>query len=348
MNKEVVLSGIRATGRLHFGNYLGAVKKFAELSKDPDKLCVYFVADLHTLTTLQEASRIKEYLPEIILDYLAAGVDPDRAIIYVQSRIPETVKLAWMLSCLTPLGDLFRIPTFKEKVRRIQKEGVGEGSEEGCYAGINAGLLSYPVLMAADILGVRANIVPVGDDQKPHLEMTAELARRFNREVANKIFFPIPEGRTTIVVPGLSPMNSDGSFPKMGKSDGNTINLSDQTEIIREKIRVAPTDPARVRRNDPGNPAKCPIFALHGLVSSGDEIQYCAEGCTKATIGCIECKNILANNVIAALEPFQESRESFSARPGIVNDVLASGTEKARAIISSTVQEASDCFGLDF
>lgn len=356
MDREVVLSGIRATGRLHLGNYLGAVKQFAELSHDPTKLCIYFVADLHTLTTLKEAQKIKEYLPEIILDYVAAGVDPETSIIFAQSSVPETTQLAWILSCITPLGDLFRIPTFKDKVASVQKQSPlkslrvspGEQESKESYAGVNAGLLNYPVLMAADILGVKAHIVPVGDDQRPHLEMTAELARRFNREVAKREVFPIPVGKTTTVIPGLSPMNSDGSFSKMGKSEGNTVNLFDPPSAIKAKIRSAPTDPARVRRSDPGTPTLCPIFALHSCVSPDTEVQYCANGCTQATIGCTECKDILAKNISEILVPFQERRDSFASQPFLVRDVLAAGTVKARRIIAETVQEVSQSIGLTY
>jgi len=347
--KEVVLSGIRATGRLHLGNYLGAVKQFAELSHDQTKLCIYFVADLHTLTTsFKEALKIKEYLPEIVLDYLAAGVDPKTSIIFAQSSVPETAELAWILSCITPLGDLFRVPTFKDKVAGIQKTSGGEKQEraEDGYAGINAGLLNYPVLMAADILGVKANIVPVGNDQKPHLEMTAELARRFNKGVARRKVFPIPTGKTTTVIPGLSPMNPDGSFPKMGKSEGNTVNLFDSPVIVAAKIRSAPTDPARIRRSDPGTPSKCPIFALHSCISSGEEMQYCANGCASASIGCIECKDILSKNIIVTLKPLQERRGALVSQANLVSDILTDGASRARRIIRDTFREVSESIGL--
>lgn len=325
--KKVVLSGIRATGRLHLGNYLGVLGRFAEMSEDPQYSCYFFVADWHTLTTLDETSSIKNFLSDIILDYLAAGVNPEKATIFVQSNITATAELFWILSCLTPKAELERVPTFKEKAQK-QPENV------------NAGLLNYPVLMAADILGPKANLVPVGKDQLPHLEMTAQIARRFNRIYGE--FFPIPDAMVgnEIIVPGL-----DGTG-KMGKSEGNAINLTDGPEVIRRKVKIGVTDPARKRRTDCGDPQKCNIFALHTLISKPGEIAYCSEGCRTAAIGCLECKGILANNIIALLQPFQDRRRDLENKPRLIEGVLAEGNIRAASVIQQTVSEVREKIGL--
>ncbi len=326
--KQVVLSGIRPTGRLHLGNYLGALQRFAVFSQQPDYQCYFFVADLHALTTAgQEAVNIRENLPNVILDYLAAGVDPEKAALFIQSSIPETLELFWYLACLMPLGDLERIPTFKDKIR-LHPENV------------NAGLLNYPVLMAADILGPRADLVPVGKDQKPHLEVTVYLARRFNRLFGK--LFPEPDAleQEMIIVPGL-----DGSS-KMGKSEGNTVNLDDSPQTVRDKLRKAMTDPARKRRNDAGTPSKCNVFLLHTLMSGNEEISRCANGCRTAAMGCAECKDILAKNINNLLGPFQSRRASLAKQPDLVRDVLVSGRQQARAVIAETVAEARNHIGI--
>lgn len=328
MEKQIVLSGIRPTGQLHLGNFLGVLRRFADYSQQPDYQCYFFVADLHALTTLgNETVQIQRHLPNIILDYLAAGVDPEKSAIFIQSSIPETLELYWYLACLMPVNELERIPTFKDKVR-LHPENV------------NAGLLNYPILMAADILGPRANLVPIGKDQKPHLEMAEELAKRFNRIFG--LTFPIPDAleEEMVLVPGL-----DGSG-KMGKSEGNTINLNDSPSVVEGKLRKAVTDPARIKRDDPGNPSKCNIFTLHTLVSSNEEIQDCASGCRNATIGCAECKRRLSQNINALLGPFQARREALSTNPEIVREVLEDGNKKARAIISQTVTDVREKIGL--
>ncbi|HDZ85174.1 MAG TPA: tryptophan--tRNA ligase [Candidatus Moranbacteria bacterium] len=235
-NKDVVLSGIRATGSLHLGNYLGAMKFFAQLSQDGTKDCFFFIANLHTLTTKTDPEDIKRDLKEIVLDYVSIGIDPNVATIFAQSSVPETCELNWLLGCLASMGDLERMPHFKDK--KDKKEAKREM--------VNAGLLTYPVLMAADILGPQANLVPVGEDQYPHVELTRELARRFNTIYGET--FPVPDllSGEAIRVPGL-----DGT-EKMGKSDYNTIDLSDSSDVVRKKMAKAMTDPSRKKRSDPG------------------------------------------------------------------------------------------------
>jgi len=326
--KQIVLSGIRPTGQLHLGNFLGVLKRFAAFSQRSDYQCYFFVADLHALTTLNsETVQIQKHLNNIILDYLAAGVDPEKSSIFIQSQIPETLELYWYLACLTSVNELERIPTFKDKIR-LHPENV------------NAGLLNYPILMAADILGPQANFVPIGKDQKPHLEMAAELAKKFNRIFGTT--FPIPDAleEEMILVPGL-----DGSG-KMGKSEGNTINLNDSPSVIEGKLRKAMTDPARIKRNNPGTPSKCNVFTLHSLVSSNEEQQECSSGCLDASIGCAGCKAILARNINLILGEFQTKRAELTLNQNIVQEVLEAGHSQARRIISKTVNDVKEKIGM--
>lgn len=332
-NKDTVLSGIRATGKLHLGNYLGAMRYFVELSGEESKKCLFFIANLHTLTTKTDPDDIRRDLREIVLDFIAAGIDPEKSVIFAQSSVPETCELNWLLGCLAPIADLERMPHFKEK--RDKKVALGES--------INAGLLTYPVLMAADILGPRANLVPVGEDQHPHVELTRELARRFNAIYGET--FPIPGLLKTeaVRVPGL-----DGSS-KMGKSDQNTIDLSDPPEVIKAKMAKAVTDPARKRRKDSGDPLKCNIYALHGLVGAGEELRKISDGCRTAEIGCIECKELVSANVIDILTPIQQRRFELSQKgPAYAMGILREGGKRARKIIAETVMEVKDKMGVPF
>lgn len=331
MNKKVVLSGIRATGSLHLGNYLGAIKNFAVLSRDPTMRCFFFVANLHTLTTKTDPDDIKRDLKEIVLDFVASGVDPDNSVIFAQSSVPETCELSWLLACLAPVADLERMPHFKDK--RDKKEALGEM--------INAGLLTYPVLMAADILGPRATVVPVGEDQYPHVELARELARRFN--VAFGETFPLPEVLTSeaVRVPGL-----DGAG-KMGKSDQNTIDLADSATVVRSKIMQAFTDPARRRRNDPGDPSICSIYSFHLLLSGSEELKHVFDGCRSAGIGCTDCKEIIIRNIVSTLSPIQAKKAELVAKgPDYPLEILAEGGRKARKVIAVTVAEAKDRMGV--
>jgi len=330
-DKKVVLSGIRATGKLHLGNYFGAMRYFVELSQDKNKDCFFFIANLHTLTTKMDPDDIKRDLKEIVLDFISVGINPEKSIIFAQSSVPETCELNWLLSCLTPVAELERMPHFKEKKdKKIALKEI-----------INSGLLTYPVLMAADILGPRANLVPVGEDQHPHVELTRELAKRFNYIYGET--FPVPEllESEAIRVPGL-----DGTG-KMGKSDQNTIDLSDSPKIIKNKIAKAVTDPARVKRSDPGNPAICNIYALHMLMSDIDVLNDARNACASARIGCVDCKNIISKNIIDILSPIQQKKHELMAKKMDYSfDVLHEGGKKARKIISATVEEVKDKMGV--
>jgi len=331
--RKTVLSGIRATGKLHLGNYLGALVRFARMSQDPRYRCLFFVADMHTLTTLKEAQQIREHLPNIVLDYLAAGVDPNSAVIYVQSSVPQVAELSWYLTCLTNVTDLLTQPAYKDKVSKHPEDN-------------NAGLLTYPVLMAADILGPRADLVPVGKDQKAHLELTAHLARKFNALYGE--YFPVPDelSQEMILIPGLSEMDDRGNFAKMGKSDGNSINLADTPEGTWEKIRVAPTDPQRARRADPGDPSHCAIFALHQHVSKPEAVAWSQRGCETAEIGCLDCKKVLSDNINSMLREFRERRAQLAQQPNLIRDVLAEGKKKATELFDETIGEVRERMGI--
>ncbi|MBD3251978.1 tryptophan--tRNA ligase, partial [Candidatus Uhrbacteria bacterium] len=250
-DKNIVLSGIRATGRLHLGNYIGAVRKFVKLANDSDNACFYFIANLHTLTTFTDPKALRNNVQEVVLDYLAAGLDPERCTIFAQSSVPETCELNTLLTNIAPMGDLLRMPHFKEKTTVSVDEKHGE-PQIVFGEGTNAGLFQYPVLMAADILGVLATHVPVGEDQEVHVEFARELARRFNSRYGN--LFPEPHAMSeSIRVPNL---RGGGKMSKTGTDDGS-IALTDSDKEIARKVRLAVTDPNRKRRNDPGDPNIC-------------------------------------------------------------------------------------------
>jgi tryptophanyl-tRNA synthetase len=333
MKKDIVLSGIRATGKMHLGNYLGAIRNFAKLSQDESKSCFYFIANLHTLTTRTDPQEMQKDLVNIVIDFIASGVDPEKSVIFAQSSVPETSELTWLLACLSPLGDLFRMPHFKEKKEKMMAEGITE----------NAGLLTYPILMAADILGPLANLVPVGEDQHPHVEFAREIARRFNAQFGETFVVPELLKTEALRVPGL-----DGTG-KMGKSDNNTIDLTDSPETVSKKIMVAVTDPARKMRKDPGSPEKCNVYSLHTMISSGEEIAQCFRECRCAGIGCVDCKKILIKNVNQLLAPIQERRqEVVSCGPEYPIEVIREGGKKAREVIAKTVNDAKTKMGVPF
>lgn len=332
--KKIVVSGIRATGKLHLGNYLGVLERMATMSKDDRYKCYFFVADLHSLTTLSNSRLIKEFLPDIIMDYLAAGVDYNKSLIYIQSSVPSVTELAWYLACMCPAGELSGQPAYRDKLSRNSQDN-------------NTGLLTYPVLMAADILGPRANLVPVGLDQKAHLELACKLAKKFNSLF--KDYFPIPDAMPSdmITVPGLGASDENGRFPKMGKSDKNTINLSDSQDMILKKILSSPTDPYRVRLGDKGNPNNCAIAKLHGFVSQGIFAEIEAK-CKDATIGCVECKNILASNTKVLLQGFNERRKEFEQNPKLVNEIINDGQIGANKIFAETLKNVREMIGVKY
>ena len=325
MSRKTVLSLMRATGLLHLGNYLGAARDFAALSTDAAMECFFGIADLHALTSLADPATLRASTRAVARDYIAAGVDPERAALFRQSAIPETSELFWVLCNVTSAGELQRSKTFKEMSDK-QPDNV------------NAGLLNYPVLMAADILGPRADVVPVGDDQLPHLEMARNIAQRFNHRFGETFRLPEAYRKTAIRVPGL-----DGKG-KMSKSDGNGFGITDSPERIWDALRPAYTDPARKRREDPGDPAICPIGQIHAMVSPAEDVRWVEAGCRSAGIGCVDCKRKLHGNVVAMLAPVRERGAALT--DAIVEDALAQGARRARERISATLQLAKEKVGL--
>ncbi|PJC40783.1 MAG: tryptophan--tRNA ligase [Parcubacteria group bacterium CG_4_9_14_0_2_um_filter_41_8] len=326
---EVVLSGIRATGGLHFGNFLGAVQNFVKY-QDGKNECLYFVADLHTLTTLIDPALLRANLLEMVKDYLAAGLDPEKSTIYVQSSVPEISELCLLLAMLQPVGELLSIPTYKEKIR-------------GDANSVSHGLLTYPVLMAADILGPQSTLVPVGEDQVPNVELARDLARRFNNRYGDT--FVVPEMMNNMVrVPGLS-------GGKMGKSDDTNaigINMTGE-DILRRYRKHGVTDPNRVTASDPGDPYnECrSVYPVHELVTPGEiETREIANACRSAEIGCAECKKRLVDGIMKILGPFQERRCELAEKDDFVREVLHEGGKKARVRIRPTVEAVREKMGI--
>ena len=357
-----VLSGMRPTGKLHLGNYMGALHNWVRLQHEYE--CFFFIADVHALTTdYADPKRIPEYTREVALDWLAAGLDPEKCTIFVQSQLKQHYELFGLLSMITPLGWLERVPTYKDQIENLKEKDLA-----------TYGFLGYPLLQSADILLYGAPggslHVPVGADQVAHVEITREIARRFNslyHVQANKRFIAevlkrregLPESQwrpedasdrdlltepQVLLTPTPKLPGTDGR--KMSKSYGNFILLSDTEPEIRKKLKPMVTDPARVRRSDPGNPDKCPVGDLHKVFSSAEKLAEVYAGCTTAGIGCIECKSWLADSVVAELAPMQERRAHYEANPALVTEILAAGNEKAEKAAEQTMQSVRKAMGL--
>ena len=323
--KGRVFSGARPTGRQHLGNYLGAIRNYVALQDDYD--CIYCVVDLHALTTLEDTDRLRSWTYEMTLDWLAAGMDPERGtIIFVQSHVPQVTELHLMLSMATPLGWLTRLPTFKEKVRQHPDN-------------VNYGLVGYPVLMAADITLYKADTVPVGVDQAPHLEFTREIVRRFNHHFGDLLIEPQAKFTDFPKVLGL-----DGQ-QKMSKSLNNHIEIAASPEEIQKKVMQMVTDPARRYRTDPGHPEVCNVFTLHDFFSP-DDVAQIETDCRSAAIGCVACKRLFAKNLAAYFAPFRERRAALDADPDRVWDILADGARRASVIAAETITEVKAAAGL--
>ena len=322
--RKRVFSGARPTGRQHIGNYLGAIQNYVKLQDDYD--CVYCIVDVHALTTMEDTGKLQENIPEMVLDWLAAGIDPQKSIIFVQSHVPEVMELHTYLSMVTPLSWLLRVPTFKEKVK-LQPQNV------------NYGLVGYPVLMTADIVLYKAEVVPVGEDQLPHLEFAREIARRFNNIFGDT--FPEPQASLTSfpMILGL-----DGK-EKMSKSMDNTIDLALSDKGTIERVMTAVTDPARRYRNDPGHPEVCNIYSLHGYFSPS-QLDDIANQCRPAKIGCVDCKMLLAQHINSFLQPFRERRGELASKSQYVTEVLADGAQRAQVIAKETIREVKQRMGL--
>ncbi len=325
--KERVLSGMQASGKVHLGNLLGALKNWVELQDRHE--CYYFIADWHALTTgYANPSALRESVNDLLVNFLAAGLDPDKCTIFIQSKILEHAELHLLLSMITPLGWLERVPTYKEKQEQLKERDLA-----------TYGFLGYPVLQAADIIIYRAKYVPVGVDQVPHLEISREVARRFNNLYGE--VFPEPEALLTefAKVPGL-----DGR--KMSKSYDNAIYLSDTPKEVERKILTMPTDPARIKRTDRGNPDKSPVHQLHKVFSSKEEQEYVDQGCRTASIGCVDCKRILIKNVFKVLEPVWAKRRELIENPRLLEEIIDRGNEKARKAAQATMISVRKAMGL--
>ncbi|MDQ2925771.1 MAG: tryptophan--tRNA ligase [Acidobacteriota bacterium] len=379
-----VLSGMRPTGRLHLGNYMGALYNWVKLQHEYD--CYFFIADLHALTTdYADPSRVQQNIIDITLDFLSAGLDPGRCVIFKQSDVMQHAQLNTLFGMFTPVGWLERVPTYKDQQAQLAEKDLN-----------TFGFLGYPLLQAADILLYKPDFVPVGADQVAHVELTREVARRFNSlypgkfvlprdapawvmpailekarklagepkqstrmEFSNRALFEAAlqtknSGVTTIhhilpepdvlLTPSPKLPGLDGR--KMSKSYGNMIMLSEPEADLRAKLKTMVTDPARVRRDDPGNPDVCPVFDLHKVFSSEQVQMKAAEGCRTAGIGCIECKSWVADAIVTTIAPMQAHRRDLEGRPGVVKDVLANGKDRAIKRAQQTLDEVQRAMGL--
>ena len=326
-----VLSGMRSTGKLHLGNFVGALDNWVRMQDQYD--CFFFVADWHALTTdYADTSRIKENSLEVLLDWLAAGLDPERCTMFIQSHVPQHAELHLLFSMITPLGWLERVPTYKEQRDNITEKDLS-----------TYGFLGYPVLQAADILIYKGDFVPVGEDQVPHVELTREIARRFNMFYTRKGAYVFPEPQP-LLTPAAKLPGTDGR--KMSKSYGNTILLTDPEPVVRQKLKTMVTDPARVRRSDPGNPDVCPVGDLHKIFSDRSTIAKVDEGCRSAGIGCIECKGWAADALVGILNPMQERRKKYEDNPRLAWDILEAGSSRASKVASATMDEVREAMGM--
>lgn len=328
MSTGTILSGMRPTGALHLGNYFGALENWVKLQEDYD--CYFFVADWHALTTgYEDTSEIKNNINELIIDWLSAGLDPEKCNIFVQSGIKEHAEMHLLFSMITPLSWLLRCPTYKDQLAQMKDKNI-----------TTYGFLGYPCLQAADILIYKADFVPVGEDQLPHLELTREIARRFNF-LYGKVF-PEPQPKLTKakVLPGL-----DGR--KMSKSYGNTIALSDSPEEIRKKVSTMITDPSRIRKDDPGHPDVCAVFAFHNVFNE-NEVEEIECLCKGGKIGCVQCKRNLADKMVDYMMPIYERRQVYLKKPQLIKDIIAAGNENARNIAKKTMNEVRNAMKIDW
>jgi tryptophanyl-tRNA synthetase len=319
-----IFSGIQPSGELHIGNYLGALKNWVALQQDHE--CIFCIVDYHAITQDYDVAALEERTFGMAVSLLAAGIDPDRAILFVQSHVPEHTELAWVFNTVTPIGELERMTQFKDKSQR--------------QASVLAGLLNYPVLQAADVLLYRAEGVPVGEDQIQHIELMREIARKWNAKFGAG-FFPEPDA---LLTPTRRIMGLDGEA-KMSKSLGNTIGILEEPEQAWQLLRPAVTDPARVRKTDPGTPEVCNLFTLHKAFSPPDAVDDVAAKCRSAGWGCIECKKVLHEHMIEELHPVRERAAALRAEPERVRAILENGAMRARAIAGETMQRTRERMG---
>ena len=323
--KARVFSGIQPSGDLHLGNYLGAIQNWVELTDRYE--CIYSIVDLHAITIPYEPEELKQRVFDMAVGLFAAGLDPDNCILFVQSAVPEHAQLEWLFNTVTPLGELSRMTQFKDKSERVET--------------VSAGLLNYPILQAADILLYQAMLVPVGEDQRQHLEFTREIARKWTARFGE--YFPEPQP----MIGGAKKILGLDGASKMSKSQDNTIPMLGEPEEIWARVRTAVTDPARVRRDDPGNPDICNVYSLHEFFTDPARRAEIAVQCRAATIGCVDCKRILADGITEKLAPIRERARELREHPDRVNEMLAEGASRARVIARATLAEAYERMGLE-
>lgn len=324
--KQRVLTGYRPTGPMHIGHWFGNVENMLRLQEEHE--CFYFIADWHMLTThYDRTAELPGFTRELVLDLLAAGIDPERVTLYRQSDIKEVAEMTLLLGMITPLGWLERVPTYKERLRDMAERDIA-----------NYGLLGYPLLQTVDITIVRGELVPVGEDQVPHLELSREIVRRFNRLYGEVLVEPQPLLSETPLIPG-----TDGR--KMSKSLDNVINVRDDEPTVRETVRSFITDPQKVRRGDPGRPEICPVFTLHRRFSP-DILAWTEENCRSGALGCVACKTNLADRIVGYYRDFRERREELEHRAGLVEEVLAAGAAKVRPVVEETMKAVRDAMHL--
>jgi tryptophanyl-tRNA synthetase len=320
-----IFSGIQPSGELHIGNYLGAIRNWVQLQHQHE--CIYCVVDYHAITGNYEPDDLRRRTWDMVISLLAAGLDPEKCTLFIQSMVPEHTELQWIFNTVTPLGDLERQTQYKDKASRQES--------------VLAGLLNYPVLQAADILLYRAEAVPVGEDQLQHLELSRDIARRWNAKFGVD-YFPEPQ---PLLTKTRRIMGLDGRA-KMSKSLGNTIGLLEEPDSIWEKLRPAVTDPARVRRNDPGTPEVCNIYHLHQAFSDEATVEHVAVQCRGAGWGCIDCKRVLFESIKRELDPIRERAAELRERPELVRGVLEQGAARCRSIAAETMREVKERMGL--
>ena len=323
MAKKRIVSGMRPTGRLHLGHIHGALNNWRSLQDDYE--CFYFIADWHALTSeYADTAIIKETTKDIIIDWISVGLDPEKSVFFIQSSIKEHAELHLIFSMVTPLSWLERNPTYKEQLKEMAQKNL-----------YTYGFLGYPVLQAADILMYKAHGVPVGEDQSPHVELTREIARRFNHFYSN--IFPLPE---VLLTPEAKILGIDRR--KMSKGYDNAIYVSDSKEVVERKVAEMITDPQRARRSDPGRPEYCNVFTFHELYTDRETIKEIDEGCRSATIGCVECKQAMATHLNRALEPLRAKRRELEANPELIDTIIEEGNKKARNIAGRTMNEVRE------
>jgi len=321
MSRPRILSGMRPTGPLHLGNFLGALDNWVGLQDEYE--CFFIIVDWHALTTdYADPGPIRDNIFEVACDWLAAGLDPARSALFVQSDVKEHAELHLLLSMITPLSWLERVPSYKEQQQQLGDRDLS-----------TYGFLGYPLLQTADIILYKADAVPVGEDQAPHIELTREIVRRFNH-IYGRPVFPVKD---TLLTESPRIPGTDGR--KMSKSYGNYVLLKDPPAVVREKLRPMVTDPARKRRTDPGNPDICPVFDLHKAFSPAETREWAAEGCRTAGIGCLDCKGRLIDHLVHRLEEFHARRPEYAAQPQKVWDILEEGARRARAAATATMEE---------